>query len=128
MKTAPPFFRHGPGPFAKLIVFTCLSCLLIVEDLRFKRFHEVRQIIGTVIFPLQRIAYAPTFIYDEVKNFIVHFNLLEENAKLKMTLFHLLSLKKLINIFYKYHKLQHSLMKYKVVNNSFLSANEKIDD
>ncbi|MEI2767332.1 MAG: rod shape-determining protein MreC [Nitrosomonas sp.] len=83
MKTAPPFFRHGPGPFAKLIVFTCLSCLLIVEDLRFKRFHEVRQIIGTVIFPLQRIAYAPTFIYDEVKNFIVHFNLLEENAKLR---------------------------------------------
>lgn len=83
MKTAPPFFRHGPGPFAKLIVFTFLSCLLIVEDLRFKRFHEVRQIIGTVIFPLQRIAYVPTFIYDEAKNFIVHFNLLEENTKLR---------------------------------------------
>ncbi len=83
MKTAPPFFRHGPGPFTRLIVFTCLSCLLIVEDLRFKRFHEVRQVIGTIIFPLQRIAYAPTSIYDEVRNFIIHFNLLEENTKLR---------------------------------------------
>jgi len=83
MRTAPPFFRHGPGPFTRLIVFTCLACLLIAEDLRFKRFHEIRQVIGTIIFPLQRISYAPALIYDEVRNLIIHFNLLEENNKLR---------------------------------------------
>ncbi|MDP1934249.1 MAG: rod shape-determining protein MreC, partial [Nitrosomonas sp.] len=83
METAPQFFRHGPGPFARLFVFALLSCLLIVGDTRFKYFPQLRQAIGVVIFPLQKIAYIPANIYDQVEEFIASFNLLEENIKLR---------------------------------------------
>ena len=83
METAPQFFRHGPGPFARLFVFALLSCLLIVGDVRFKYFPQLRQAIGVVIFPLQKIAYIPANIYDQVEEFIASFNLLEENIKLR---------------------------------------------
>lgn len=83
METAPQFFRHGPGPFARLFVFALLSCLLIVGDTRFKYFPQLRQAIGVVIFPLQKIAYIPASIFDQVEEFIASFNLLEENIKLR---------------------------------------------
>ncbi|MDO8895370.1 MAG: rod shape-determining protein MreC [Nitrosomonas sp.] len=83
METAPQFFRHGPGPFARLFVFALLSCLLIVGDTRFKYFPQLRQAIGVVIFPLQKIAYIPANIYDQMEEFIASFNLLEENIKLR---------------------------------------------
>ncbi|WP_292996154.1 rod shape-determining protein MreC [Nitrosomonas sp.] len=83
METAPQFFRHGPGPFARLFVFALLSCLLIIGDTRFKYFPQLRQAIGVVIFPLQKIAYIPANIYDQVEEFIASFNLLEENIKLR---------------------------------------------
>jgi len=83
METAPQFFRHGPGPFVRLFVFALLSCLLIVGDVRFKYFPQLRQAIGVVIFPLQKIAYIPANIYDQVEEFIASFNLLEENIKLR---------------------------------------------
>ena len=83
METAPQFFRHGPGPFARLFVFALLSCLLIVGDTRFKYFPQLRQAIGVVIFPLQRVSYIPANIYDQVEEFIASFNLLEENIKLR---------------------------------------------
>ncbi len=83
METAPQFFRHGPGPFARLFIFALLSCLLIVEDTRFKYFPQLRQTIGVIIFPIQRIAYIPSDIYDQVEKFITSLNLLEENVKLR---------------------------------------------
>ncbi len=83
MKTAPQFFRHGPGPFARLFVFVLLSSLLIAEDLRFKYFPELRQTIGIVIFPLQKIAYIPTNIYDQIEELFASLYLLEENIKLR---------------------------------------------
>lgn len=83
MKAAPQFFRHGPGPFARLFVFAFLSCLLIAEDSRFKYFPELRQTIGVVIFPFQKIAYIPANIYDQIEEFIASFYLLEENIKLR---------------------------------------------
>lgn len=83
MKAAPQFFRHGPGPFARLFVFALLSCLLIAEDLRFKYFPELRQAIGVIIFPLQKIAYIPAHIYDQIEDIIASFYLLEENIQLR---------------------------------------------
>ncbi|ALQ50528.1 rod shape-determining protein MreC [Nitrosomonas ureae] len=83
METAPQFFRHGPSPLARLFIFAMLSCLLIAEDTHFKYFPQLRQAIGVIIFPLQRIAYTPADIYDQVEKFITSFNLLEENIKLR---------------------------------------------
>ena len=83
METAPQFFRHGPSPLARLFVFALLSCILIVEDTRFHHFPQLRQSIGVIIYPLQRIAYLPANIYDQIADFIASFYLLEENEKLR---------------------------------------------
>lgn len=84
METAPQFFRHGPGPFGRLFVFVLLSCVLIAEDTRYNFFPHLRQSIGVIIFPLQRIAYFPVDIYDRGEEFIASFYLLEENEKLRL--------------------------------------------
>ncbi len=83
MTADPQFFRHGPGPFARLFVFALLACILIAEDLRFKQFPELRQAVGIVVFPLQKIAYIPTNIYDQIEKLIASFYLVEENQWLK---------------------------------------------
>lgn len=83
METAPQFFRHGPGPLARLFVFALLSCLLIAEDTRFKYFSQLRQTIGVIIFPLQKIAHIPADMYDQAGEFVASFYLLEENEKLR---------------------------------------------
>ncbi|PSJ18274.1 rod shape-determining protein MreC [Nitrosomonas supralitoralis] len=83
METAPQFFRNGPGPFTRLFIIALLSCLLIAEDTRFKYFPQLRQTIGVIVFPIQKIAYIPSDIYDRVEKFITSLNLLEENVKLR---------------------------------------------
>ncbi|MBX3615871.1 rod shape-determining protein MreC [Nitrosomonas sp.] len=83
MEKTPQFFRNGPGPFARLFVFALLSFALIAEDTRFNYFPQLRQTIGVLIHPLQKIAYFPVVVYDQLEAFIASFYLLEENAKLR---------------------------------------------
>lgn len=83
MEKTPQFFRNGPGPLARLLVFALLSCVLIAEDVRFKFFPQLRQTIGMLIHPLQKIAYSPATVYDQLEKFVGSFYLLEENAKLR---------------------------------------------
>lgn len=83
MEKTPQFFRNGPGPFARLFVFVLLSCALLAEDTRFKYFPQFRQTISVLIYPLQKIAYIPATIYDQLQEFVASFYLLEENEKLR---------------------------------------------
>ena len=83
MDSSPQFFRHGPGPHARLMLSILLSCLLIAEDLHFKFFPELRQAIGIVIYPLQQVALIPVKTYDSVHRFIGNLDMIEENAYLR---------------------------------------------
>ncbi|PTN12416.1 rod shape-determining protein MreC [Nitrosomonas aestuarii] len=83
MDSTPQFFRHGPGPFARLGFFILLSCLLMAEDLRFKVFPEFRQTIAIMIYPLQKAALFPSATNAIIKQLIGNFHLLEENAYLR---------------------------------------------
>ena len=83
METTPQFFRHGPGPLARLMFFTLLSCLLMAEDLRFKYVPELRPAIAVVIYPLQQLAHFPAQMYDRVEAFFASFHLLQENNFLR---------------------------------------------
>lgn len=83
METTPQFFKHGPSPLARLLFFTLLSLILMAVDTRFKYLHEIRQIVSVVIYPVQRLAYLPTTIYDWANEFFVTQNLADENARLK---------------------------------------------
>jgi len=55
----PPFFNRGPAPLARLAFFIAISLLLLVLDLRFHTLEWARQGIALVVYPLQRLAYAP---------------------------------------------------------------------
>ncbi len=83
MDSTPQFFRHGPGPLARLALCFFLACLLIAEDLRFKRIPELRQAIATVIYPLQQATLLPIMIHDVIQEFIGNRHVAEENAYLR---------------------------------------------
>jgi len=80
---APPFFKTGPTPFARLLIFSALSLALLITDARFDYLAPLRQIAAVVLYPLQRIALAPGSIARRAGEFFVtHSSLRAENARL----------------------------------------------
>jgi rod shape-determining protein MreC len=83
MEMAPQFFRHGPSLLARLIFFVVLSLVLMAIDTRFKYLAEIRQAFSTAIYPLQKLANAPSTVYGGISEFFLSHNLVEENEHLK---------------------------------------------
>lgn len=79
----PPFFKTGPTPLARLLIFSLLSIALLITDARFKYLESLRHIFSVAIYPLQRIASAPLTIANRAGDFFVtHSALRSENARL----------------------------------------------
>ena len=55
----PPFFHRGPSPFARLAFFGLLSLALLFADTRYRYLENVRQAVGTVLYPMQRVLQLP---------------------------------------------------------------------
>lgn len=87
METGPQFFKVGPSPQVRLFFFVLLSTLMMVADTRFSAFSGLRQTIGMIIYPLQRLAYAPTTLYDRASDLINDFRLTKDIAYLKQQYF-----------------------------------------
>lgn len=80
---APPFFKTGPTPLARLLILSALSLVLLVSDARFHYLEPLRQVAAVVLYPLQRIALAPGGIARRVGDFFVtHSSLRAENDRL----------------------------------------------
>lgn len=81
----PPFFRTGPTPLTRLLIFSLLSLALLVSDARFNYLHTLRNIVSVVVYPLQRIANAPASIAHRVGEFFVTQSALRaDNARLSL--------------------------------------------
>jgi rod shape-determining protein MreC len=79
----PPFFKTGPTPLARLLIFSLLSIVMLFTDAQFKYLESLRHIVSVVIYPLQRIANAPISIAKRAGEFFVlHSTLRSENASL----------------------------------------------
>jgi len=79
----PPFFRTGPTPLVRLLIFSTLSLAPLVADARLKYLDTLRQAASVVIYPLQRIAGAPASIFHRASEFFVtNSSLRTENARL----------------------------------------------
>ena len=79
----PPFFRTGPTPLARLLIFSTLSLALLVADARFKYLEFLRNVAAVIVYPVQRIAAAPADILRRAGEFFVaHSTLRDENARL----------------------------------------------
>lgn len=79
----PPFFKTGPTPLARLLIFSLLSLALLVTDARFNYLETLRNIVSVIVYPLQRIASAPASIAQRAGEFFVtHSTLRADNARL----------------------------------------------
>ncbi|SFI85435.1 rod shape-determining protein MreC [Nitrosomonas sp. Nm34] len=87
METVPQFFRAGPSPQVRLFFFALLSILLMVMDARFSSFSGMRQTVGMILYPLQRLAYIPATLFDQAEELINDFHLTKEIANLRQQYF-----------------------------------------
>ena len=79
----PPFFKTGPTPLARLLIFSALSLAFLVADNRFNYLASLRQVAAVVVYPLQRVAAAPASIARRIGDFFTtHGSLREDNARL----------------------------------------------
>jgi rod shape-determining protein MreC len=79
----PPFFKTGPTPLARLLIFSALSLAFLVADTRFNYLASLRQVAAVVVYPLQRVAAAPASIVRRIGDFFTtHGTLRENNARL----------------------------------------------
>lgn len=74
----PPFFKQGPSARARLLFFSVLAITLLVADARFNALVTVRRAIGTLLYPLERIALLPAEGYDQVSGFFASQHALQE--------------------------------------------------
>ena len=79
----PPFFKTGPTPLARLLIFSALSFAFLVADVRFNYLVTLRQVAAVLVYPFQRIATTPASIAQRIGEFFVtHGSLREDNARL----------------------------------------------
>jgi rod shape-determining protein MreC len=79
----PPFFRTGPTPLVRLLIFSVLSLAFLVADVRFNYLASLRQVAAVILYPLQRIAAAPAGIVQRIGDFFVtHGSLRTDNERL----------------------------------------------
>jgi rod shape-determining protein MreC len=80
----PPFFRTGPTPLVRLLLFIALSLALLVADQRLKYLDLLRQFTSLIVYPAQRIAGAPASIFERASEFFVtNASLRTDNARLE---------------------------------------------
>ncbi len=55
----PPLFKQGASARAKVVIFSLIAITLLVADARWHTLGAIRQVIGTALYPLQRLALMP---------------------------------------------------------------------
>ncbi len=82
--SAPPFFKHGPSLLTRFTFFSLLSITLLVADARLGYLPKLRQVVGVVVYPVQRLSAVPAELSRRVSEFFVTQAELErENELLK---------------------------------------------
>src|SRR5262245_697664 len=80
----PPFFSRGPAPLVRLGFFVSLAVLLMVLDARFRYAESVREVVGFLAYPLQRVALAPSQVLEAFGDFFTtQVALKQENDQLR---------------------------------------------
>lgn len=78
------FFNRGPSPVVRLVFFVLLSLLLLLIDSRHQYLESTRNILSTVIYPLQRLTALPPMLWRETDDFFTtHSRLAHDNDQLR---------------------------------------------
>lgn len=80
----PPLFKQGASARVRVVFFAILALFLLVLDARFKTLTLARQVIGTVLYPVQMLASWPRDLILHGSNYLADLNTLQqENLRLK---------------------------------------------
>ncbi|MFZ6757249.1 rod shape-determining protein MreC [Undibacterium sp. Ji50W] len=80
----PPLFKQGASARARVVFFAVLAIFLLVVDARLKSLTLARQVLGTVLYPVQMIAVMPRDTVKRVSDYFVSVTALEkENTQLR---------------------------------------------
>lgn len=80
----PPLFKQGASARAKVVFFAILAIFLLVVDARLKSLKLVRQVLGTVLYPVQMVAVMPRDAVINLSDYFTSASALEkENIRLK---------------------------------------------
>ena len=83
-RSPPPFFRQGPSANARLLFFGLLSLGLLIADARLDALGGLRQGIGNVLYPVQRVLLVPRDALTLGSSYLTELtSLRQENAELK---------------------------------------------
>src|SRR5690606_23584730 len=83
-RSPPPFFKQGPSANARLLFFGLLSLGLLIADARFDALGGLRQGIGNVLYPVQRVLLIPRDAIALAGGYVTEItSLRQENADLK---------------------------------------------
>jgi rod shape-determining protein MreC len=83
----PAFFHRGPSPLARLAFFGLVSIALLFADTRYRYLENVRHVVGTVLYPVQRAVEMPFEAAAWVgRYFADKARLADENAALRREL------------------------------------------
>ncbi|MBA3479035.1 MAG: rod shape-determining protein MreC [Lautropia sp.] len=83
-RSPPPFFKHGPSANARLLLFGLLALGLLIADARFDALGGLRQGIGNVLFPVQRLLLVPRDTLELTTSYFTEVtSLRQDNAELK---------------------------------------------
>lgn len=80
----PPLFKQGASARAKVVFFSLIALILLVADSRLRSLSTVRQVVGTVLYPLQTVALLPRDAAYIVDDYFSSLSAVQkENQKLK---------------------------------------------
>jgi rod shape-determining protein MreC len=55
----PPLFKQGASARAKVVFFSLIALILLVADSRLRSLATIREVVGTVLYPLEAVALLP---------------------------------------------------------------------
>lgn len=80
----PPLFKQGASARAKVVFFALIAIVLLVADSRLRSLALIRQVVGTVLYPLQAAALMPRDAAYRIGDYFYSLTTLEqENKNLK---------------------------------------------
>jgi rod shape-determining protein MreC len=77
----PPLFKQGAPARVKVAVFAFLSVALLIIDARYGALATVRQVAGTVLYPLQMVALVPRNAVGNMGNYFSSLSALQREVR-----------------------------------------------
>ncbi|WP_028456732.1 rod shape-determining protein MreC [Chitinilyticum litopenaei] len=79
----PAFFKQGPKPLTRLMIFSALSFILLVSDAKLHLMDKLRQQLSVLVYPLQWLATTPVDAVLRAGDFMTRqTQLIAENRRL----------------------------------------------